>query len=43
VHALNIQRETQNERYLGFLVYVGQGRKNVFTYLNERIWKRIQG
>ena len=32
-----------NERYLGLLVFVGQSRKKVFSYLKDRVWKRIQG
>ena len=43
MQALNIRRETVNERYQGLLVHVGKSRKKVFTYLKERIWARIQG
>ena len=43
MQALDIQRETMNERYLGLPVYVGRSKSNVFGYLKERIWKRIQG
>jgi hypothetical protein len=43
MQALDIQRETMNERYLGLPVFVGQSRMKVFSYLKERIWKRIQG
>lgn len=32
-----------NERYLGLPVFVGQPRTNVFAYLKERVWQRIQG
>ncbi|CAN6246168.1 unnamed protein product [Urochloa humidicola] len=41
--ALNIQKQTMNERYLGMPVHVGQNRQNVFSYLKERVWARIQG
>lgn len=40
---LNIRSETFNEKYLGLPVYVGRTRTNVFTYLKERIWQRVQG
>ncbi|RLN42620.1 retrotransposon protein, putative, unclassified [Panicum miliaceum] len=40
---LDIQRETMNERYLGLPVYVGKSKTQAFSYLKERIWKRIQG
>jgi hypothetical protein len=40
---LNINNETSNERYLGLPVYVGRSRTNVFSYLKERIWQRVQG
>lgn len=41
--ALNIRSETFNEKYLGLPVYVGRTRTNVFAYLKERIWQRVQG
>ena len=43
MQALNIQKETMNERYLGLLVFVGRDKKRVFAYLKDRIWQRIQG
>jgi hypothetical protein len=43
MQALNIQKQTMNDRYLGMLVHVGQRRSKVFAYLKERIWLRIQG
>jgi len=43
MQALDIQRETRNERYLGLPVFIGRSRSQVFGYLKERIWKRIQG
>jgi len=43
MEALNIQRETMNERYLGLPVFVGQSRKKVFSYLKDRVWKHILG
>jgi hypothetical protein len=41
--ALDIQREMMNERYLGLLVHVGRSKTEVFAYLKDRVWKRIQG
>ena len=41
--ALSIRLETMNGRYLSLPVYVGKSRCNVFAYLKERIWQRIQG
>lgn len=41
--ALNMQRETTNERYLGLPVFVGRSRTKIFSYLKERIWQCIQG
>jgi len=32
-----------NERYLGLPVQVGKSKSDVFGYLKERIWSRIQG
>jgi hypothetical protein len=43
MQALNIQKVTMNDRYLGMPVHVGQCRSKVFAYLKERIWLRIQG
>ncbi|WVZ75250.1 hypothetical protein U9M48_023324 [Paspalum notatum var. saurae] len=41
--ALQIAKETTNERYLGLPVYVGKEKSKVFQFLKERIWQRIQG
>jgi hypothetical protein len=43
MQALQINRQTMNERYLGLPVYVGRDKMKVFAYLKDRIWKRIQG
>jgi hypothetical protein len=40
---LDIQRETMNERYLGLPVHVGRSKTEVFAYLKDRVWNRIQG
>jgi hypothetical protein len=40
---LSICSETRSEKYLGLPVYVGRSRTNVFSYLKERVWQRIQG
>lgn len=36
-------KRRQCDKYLGLPVFVGQSKKNVFAYLKDRIWKRIQG
>lgn len=41
--ALEIERETMNDKYLGLPVYVGQSKQNIFSYLKDRVWNRIQG
>ena len=40
---LHIRAETRSEKYLGMPVYVGKSRTEVFAYLKERVWQRIQG
>lgn len=40
---LHIRAEARTERYLGLPVYVGVARTQIFEYLKDRIWKRIQG
>lgn len=40
---MGIERETQNEKYLGLPVYVGSSKADVFAYLKDRVWQRIQG
>ncbi|WVZ48964.1 hypothetical protein U9M48_000349 [Paspalum notatum var. saurae] len=41
--AMHTKKETVNERYLGLPVSVGQSKTKTFSYLKERVWKRIQG
>ncbi|WVZ70076.1 hypothetical protein U9M48_018774 [Paspalum notatum var. saurae] len=41
--AMHIEKEIVNERYLGLPVSVGQSKTKTFSYLKERVWKRIQG
>ena len=41
MQALNIQRETMNEKYLGLPVFVGHNRKKVFSYLKGRKEKML--
>jgi len=43
MNALNIPRETTNERYLGLPVFIGKSRRKAFEFLKDRIWKRMQG
>lgn len=40
---LHIRAETRSERYLGLPVSVGKSKTEVFAYLKERVWQRIQG
>ena len=41
--AMDIKSEASNGKYLGLPVYMGKSKVQTFTYLNERVWKRIQG
>ena len=43
METLNITTETMKERYLGLPVYIIRARSQVFIYLKERVWQRIQG
>lgn len=38
-----IPRESFNDRYLGLSVHVGNKKVQVFSYLKDRVWQRIQG
>jgi hypothetical protein len=40
---LNIKTEAMNDKYLGLLVYMGRSKAQTLAYLNDRIWKKIQG
>jgi hypothetical protein len=40
---LHIRAEARTEKYLGLPVYVGRSKTQIFAYLKERIWKKIQG
>jgi hypothetical protein len=41
--ALDLSHEAKSDRYLGLPVYMGQSKAKMFTYLKDRVWKRIQG
>jgi len=43
MQALNITQETDNDRYLGLPVHVGQSRTKTFECLKDRVWQHIQG
>jgi hypothetical protein len=43
MQTLHIQKTTMNDKYLAMPVHVGKCRTNVFAYLKERVWNRIQG
>lgn len=40
---LGIKSETTNEQYLRLPVHIGKSRVSIFTFLKDRIWKKIQG
>ena len=41
--ALEINVEARTEKYLGLPLYMGRSKEKTFTYLKDRVWKRIQG
>ena len=43
MQTLELTQESRNEKYLGLPVYMGRLKANLFAYLKERLWKRIQG
>jgi hypothetical protein len=38
-----LSHEAKNDKYLGLPVYMGRSKAKMFTYLKDRVWKRIQG
>ena len=38
---LNIGIDARNEKYLGLPVYVVRSKAKTFTYLKDRVWKKI--
>ena len=40
---LNVQVETLSEKYLGLPTDVGRDRGGKFSYIHDRIWKKVQG
>jgi hypothetical protein len=40
---LNVQKESLNEKYLGMSFDVGSSVNGAFKYLNDRVWKRVEG
>ena len=43
VLSLDLAAETQNEKYLGLPVFIGNSKVKTFSYLKDRVWKRIRG
>lgn len=43
LNSLGISQEAKSERYLGLPVYMGRSKTQMFNYLKDRVWKRIQG
>lgn len=40
---LDIIQLASNEKYLGLPVYIGESRKQMFEYIKQKVWGRIQG
>jgi hypothetical protein len=40
---LGINRESFNDKYPGLPIHVGNNKAQIFNYLKERVWQRIQG
>ena len=41
--ALSVPEIIQYERYLGLPSFVGKGKKASFSYIKERVWRKLQG
>jgi hypothetical protein len=41
--ALGINVEACKQKYLGLPLYMGRSKEKTFTYLKDRVWRRIQG
>ena len=42
-HILGVQEILQYEKYLGLPSLVGKGKKSSFNYIEERVWRKLQG
>jgi hypothetical protein len=40
---MDVQNDTLNDKYLGLPSDVGRSKNGAFSYLKDRIWKRLQG
>ena len=40
---MEITQEASTDKYLGLPVYMGRSKGKMFSYLKDRVWKRIQG
>ena len=40
---LNVQNEALSEKYLGMPIDVGSSVSGAFTYLKDRVWRKVQG
>lgn len=40
---LGVSNELKENKYLGLPSLIGRSRKKVFSFVKERVWKRIQG
>jgi len=43
MQSLGINRESFNDKYLGLPIHVGSNKAQVFGFLKDRVWQRIQG
>lgn len=41
--SLGVSQEAHIDKYLGLPIYMGRSKKKMFSYLKDRVWKRIQG
>ena len=42
-NALGVQKVEKFESYLGFPTLIGRSKYQAFSFLKERVWKKIQG
>ncbi|KAL8094028.1 hypothetical protein AgCh_035786 [Apium graveolens] len=40
---LGVQNELKDSKYLGLPSLIGRSKKKVFSFVKERVWKRVQG
>lgn len=40
---MQLSHEARSDKYLGLPVYMGKSKAKMFSYLKDKVWKRIQG